>query len=58
MMADSFRQDLGKFERERVLRAWDDLREGQQSRLERLGVPTMFVTGTVADREVGVNDRD
>lgn len=51
-MAESFRAELQKFDRERVLPAWDGLVTKQQVALEALGVPAMFPTTLVADREV------
>lgn len=53
MKAD-FAKELEKFDREQVLSAWDDLITKQQSALEKLGVPTMFMTDSVTDRDVGV----
>lgn len=52
MMSNAFRQELGKFDLERALPAWDGLITKQQSALEELGVPTMFITSMAADREV------
>lgn len=51
-MAENFRRELRKFDRERALPAWDGLLTKQQSALFDLGVPTMFVTNLKADREV------
>lgn len=51
-MSDTFRRELQQFDRERVLPAWDGLIRKQQSRLESLGVPTMFPTTIPADRQV------
>lgn len=50
-MTLSFQQELHKFDMERVLPAWDALIENQQERLQKLGVPTMFSTRSIADRE-------
>ncbi|KAL7282045.1 hypothetical protein ACG7TL_003512 [Trametes sanguinea] len=50
-MTDSFRAELAKFDRERVLPAWDGLLTKQQAALESLGVPAMFPTTQTADRE-------
>lgn len=52
MMSDAFRQELRKFDAQRVLHAWDSLVAKQQARLEALGVPAMFPTTSNADREV------
>jgi hypothetical protein len=51
-MADGFRKELEKFDKQRALTAWDGLVTKQQSRLLELGVPTMFVTNVSMDREV------
>ncbi|EJD54092.1 hypothetical protein AURDEDRAFT_180435 [Auricularia subglabra TFB-10046 SS5] len=46
-----FEKELLKFDKEQVLKAWDALVAKQQAELEKLGVPTMFVTEVQADRE-------
>jgi hypothetical protein len=51
-MSDTFRNELRKFDAQRVLPAWDGLVREQQSRLEALKVPTMFVTDDADDTEV------
>ncbi|KAI0921979.1 hypothetical protein AcW2_006798 [Taiwanofungus camphoratus] len=51
MMSDLFRRELKKFDSERVLPAWDGLVTKQQTTLESLGVPAMYVTVALADRE-------
>jgi hypothetical protein len=51
-MSDSFRKELRKFDAQRVLPAWDGLVREQQSRLEALKVPTMFVTDDADDAKV------
>ena len=51
-MTDSFRAELRKFDRERVLPAWDGLVTKQQAALEALGVPAMFPATEAPDREV------
>ena len=56
-MSDTFRQELRKFDAQRVLPAWDGLVAKQQARLEALGVPAMFPTASNADREVGLVSR-
>ncbi|KAH9970829.1 hypothetical protein BGW80DRAFT_1325523 [Lactifluus volemus] len=50
-MSDTFRTELRKFDAQRVLPAWDGLVREQQSRLEALKVPTMFVTDDADDAE-------
>ncbi|KAH9894168.1 hypothetical protein C8Q73DRAFT_694767 [Cubamyces lactineus] len=50
-LTDSFRAELAKFDRERILPAWDGLLTKQQAALESLGVPAMFPTAQQADRE-------
>ena len=52
-MSDAYRKELRKFDTERVLVAWDALVAKQQTSLENMAVPAMFVTDTKADREVG-----
>jgi hypothetical protein len=54
-MSNSFRRELGKFDAERVLPAWDGLVRGQQARLEALKVPAMFVTNDAGDAEVRIS---
>ncbi len=51
-MTESFRAELQKFDRERVLPTWDGLVTKQQAALEALGVPAMFPTTLATDREV------
>lgn len=51
-MTESFRAELAKFDRERVLPAWDGLVTKQQAALEVLGVPAMFPTTLNTDRQV------
>jgi hypothetical protein len=53
-MSDNFREELRKFDVERVLPAWDALVRGQQARLEALKVPTMSVTSDTGDVEVRI----
>lgn len=53
-LTDSFCAELQRFDRERVLPAWDGLLAKQQAALEALGVPAMFPTAQAADREVRV----
>jgi len=51
VMSDAFRQELRKFDAQRVLPAWDGLVAKQQARLEAMGLPAMFPTTSSADRE-------
>ncbi|KAI0721973.1 hypothetical protein C8T65DRAFT_705024 [Cerioporus squamosus] len=50
-LTDSFRAELLKFDRERVLPAWDGLVTKQQAALEALGVPAMFPSSQPPDLE-------
>ncbi|KAI0637710.1 hypothetical protein C8Q77DRAFT_1153434 [Trametes polyzona] len=50
-LTESFRKELQRFDRDRVLPAWDGLLAKQQAALESLGVPAMFPTTQAADRE-------
>lgn len=52
MMSDAFRQELRKFDAQRVLPAWDGLVAKQQAKLEALGIPSMFPATLKSDREV------
>lgn len=52
MIHAAFKKDLEKFDRERVLLAWDGLISKQQVALAQHGVPTMFTTNEGTDREV------
>ncbi|KIY45993.1 hypothetical protein FISHEDRAFT_48441 [Fistulina hepatica ATCC 64428] len=49
MLQRAFRDELAKFDRERVQVAWDGLVTKQQSRLEQLRVPAMFPSSEKAD---------
>ncbi|RDB20544.1 hypothetical protein Hypma_012457 [Hypsizygus marmoreus] len=51
MLQTGFKKELDKFDRERVLLAWDGLVSKQQATLARHGVPTMYPTKDIADRE-------
>ncbi|KAF9498383.1 hypothetical protein BDN71DRAFT_1412292 [Pleurotus eryngii] len=51
MMSTNYKNELRKFDLERVLPAWDGLLSNQQIALTSLGVPTMFATTTKATRE-------
>ena len=52
MLSDAFKNEIYKFDNERVLPAWDGLISRQQGELAQKGVPTMFVTSDVQDRAV------
>ncbi|KAN0097803.1 hypothetical protein V8E55_002249 [Tylopilus felleus] len=51
MLNEAYRRDLQRFDKERVLLAWDALIQKQQTALETLGVPIMFATTSQADCE-------
>ncbi|KAF7433109.1 hypothetical protein PC9H_005057 [Pleurotus ostreatus] len=51
MMSTAYKNELRKFDLERVLPAWDGLLSNQQTALASLGVPTMFATTAKATRE-------
>jgi hypothetical protein len=48
-MSDALQKELRKFDAERVLPTWDKLVQRQQSCLEALKVPAMFVTNDPSD---------
>jgi hypothetical protein len=52
MLQDAYQRELRKFDEGRVLKAWDGLISKQQTRLESLGVPNMFVGSQPQAREV------
>ena len=52
MLQGAYEKELLRFDRERVLPAWDGLLARQQAKLEALGVPNMFVTTDPREREV------
>lgn len=52
MVTDAFKKELLRFDRERVLPAWDGLITRQQNELTQLDVPLMFMTSQTEDREV------
>ena len=54
MMNDAYCRDLQRFDKERVLLAWDALIQRQQAALETLEVPTMFATSSQADCQVSI----
>ncbi|KAF5388219.1 hypothetical protein D9615_000056 [Tricholomella constricta] len=51
MLQNGLKKSLEKFDRERVLIAWDGLISKQQATLAQHGVPTMFPTNEATDRE-------
>jgi hypothetical protein len=51
-MSDALQKELRKFDAERVLPTWDKLVQRQQSCLEALKVPAMFVTNDPSDMAV------
>lgn len=57
MLSDAHRNELAKFDKERVLVAWDGLVAKQQAALEKMQVPTMHVTDDKAQREVCKNSQ-
>ncbi|KAF8640023.1 hypothetical protein AX17_001267 [Amanita inopinata Kibby_2008] len=52
MMNDACKKELEKFDRDRVLQAWDGLVAKQQATLAESNVPTMSVTSEKGAREV------
>lgn len=52
MITDAFNKEILRFDRERILPAWDGLVTRQQNELIQLDVPLMFVTNEIEDREV------
>lgn len=52
MLQTGLKKELEKFDRERILVAWDGLISRQQAVLAHHGVPTMFGSSDGADREV------
>lgn len=52
MMSDAYKKEMHTFDTERVMIAWDGLVVKQQAALEKLQVPTMFMTSVKTDREV------
>ncbi|KAF8211554.1 hypothetical protein K438DRAFT_1807509 [Mycena galopus ATCC 62051] len=51
MLIQAYERELARFDRERVLPAWDGLVTSQQATLAQLRVPTMFPTAVKGDRE-------
>lgn len=49
-MAIEFDRELERYDRHRVLPAWDNLLKQQQEKLEALGFPTFFPSTSPADR--------
>ena len=52
MILAAYQKEMERFDTDRALVAWDGLVAKQQAALENMGVPTMFVTDTLTDREV------
>ena len=52
MITDAFKKELAKFDKERVIPAWDGLASRQQQELAQLKVPTMCVTGDTEHLQV------
>jgi len=50
-LTQNFQRELDKFDEERILPAFDNLRARQQRALEGLSVPAMFETDSQSDRE-------
>uniref|UniRef100_A0A0W0G494 Putative alpha/beta-hydrolase n=1 Tax=Moniliophthora roreri TaxID=221103 RepID=A0A0W0G494_MONRR len=51
MLNDNYKKEVAKFDRERVIPAWDGLVAQQQEALFSFGVPTMFPASATTDRE-------
>jgi sporulation-control protein spo0M len=49
-MSADFDKELDKYDKQRVIVAWDALIERQQEALEKLGFPAMYVTTDQAER--------
>lgn len=49
-MRIEFERELERYDRYRVLPAWDNLLTQQQEKLETMGFPTFFPTTASADR--------
>jgi hypothetical protein len=52
MTVDTHQKEIRKFDAGRVLPAWDSLVSQQQLKLQKLQVPTMYVTSESSTREV------
>jgi hypothetical protein len=52
MISAAYQKEMKRFDTERALVAWDGLVVKQQTALENMGVPTMFVTDISTDRQV------
>lgn len=52
MLSDAYAQEIRKFDKERVLPAWDGLIAQQQTALEQQDVPTMFSTSQPDTRQL------
>lgn len=51
-MSEAFKKEVSRFDRERVLFAWDCLMAKHQAQLESLECPAMFVTKIPGDLKV------
>lgn len=49
-MRIEFERELERYDRHRVIPAWDNLLKQQQEKLEVLGFPTFFPTTAAGDR--------
>ena len=52
MLTEAFKKEIDKFDRDRVIPAWDGLVSRQQMELAHSRVPTMFVSNQIEDRQV------
>ena len=52
MLTEAFKKEIDKFDRDRVIPAWDGLVSRQQMELAHSRVPTMFVSHQAEDRQV------
>ena len=52
MLTEAFKKEIDKFDRDRVIPAWDGLVSRQQMELARSRVPTMFVSNQAEDQQV------
>lgn len=52
MLTEAFKKEIDKFDRDRVIPAWDGLLSRQQMELAHSRVPTMFVSNQGEDRQV------
>ena len=52
MLTEAFKKEIDKFDRDRVIPAWDGLVSRQQMDLAHNRVPTMFISNQAEDRQV------